>query len=53
MELVQQRTTKMIKRDGARGVKGECEGTGFDHPGKGWGEKGGYSCIFFYLNKKL
>ena len=51
MELVQQKATKMIKGDGAPRVQGVCERTRFLHPGKGWGEEGGSSCIFFhYLN---
>lgn len=27
----------MVKRDGVCGVQGECGGTGFVHPGPGWG----------------
>lgn len=42
----------MIKEDGACGVQGECEGTRFVHPGKGW-IQGGSSCTFCHcLSKK-
>lgn len=42
----------MIKEDGACGVQGECEGTRFVHPEKGW-IQGGSSCTFCHcLSKK-
>lgn len=54
IDAMEQRATKVIKGAGAHGIQGECEGTRFVHPGKGWGKEGGSSYIFFHsLNKKL